>query len=916
MPTSRVALVTGGASGMGLAVVESLVDRGWGVTIVDKDGSAGEQVAKRLGAQVMFLEANVTSYEEQAQAFTATWRRWNRLDLVFANAGISDRTDIIEPAEERDDGAPPEPDTLVMDVCLRGVVYTSYLALHFFRKNESKEGSLVMTSSIAGIYAAPGVSVYGASKHGVIGLTRSLAYRLQRRGERITVNSICPALVATGLVNPDLVKRVPEQYITPAATIVKAVLGFVEDRGVTGEVAECSGKEIFYRPGLPFSNEGSKWLMTGGLKSLLAPGEEQACTEDRPCPSCRARDVECKSTENDTDQHVAPKRPRLKPRASDTLARQTLFTGTHQTMAPQKEDNAALKEEIRRLRRDVDLLSKANNENDSLQQYRSDPAMNDAQPQSDYLYPLEDQTTLPPDEDKFASCSPCTDTFNPSNLWASPDAIANKISTIRGTILPDSLVRDSSFLNSGKRFTLTLPSPAHLRRQIDLYLREFGDWVPFFRHSKLKKRIAIALHSVSYGERRVTIHIPEQHCTTFAILCNILSNAETVMPTNSSIDPNTGQYWFLLGKRLMETFEDMVGDSVGLVVYHVMAAGSMMEAERLRTAAIHTIRALQGALSIGLNDKNRWRPEPDDIVSNRCLWWVLYFLEKRVHYKCGAPYLLRPADVNVEDTLRICGESEIDDAKLDYIEGMISYTRLWTSIWSDFLAPNARFTGKWSEVQVADARVMIGYRELAPSLLWETDQVQECMANGATESDMRQKLQTFLWHQSLRLIIRQTRVSSARGDVERQRSCFSICKDIVAAIASYMKHFLCMRPIGYFLTCSLVDCIFHLKQDHIDQSTWLDQTELQKVFVEIARLLETLALSVGSAQRALAALRCVLIVPSDVDCGLESEDIPSFLEPVRTGTHDAFTERDRDFLDEYSDTNIAETLNFLGLIPM
>ena len=56
---------------------------------------------------------------------------------------------------------------LVVDVNLNGVIYTSYLALHFFRKNPSKKGNLVMTSSLAGIYAAPGVTTYCATKHGV-----------------------------------------------------------------------------------------------------------------------------------------------------------------------------------------------------------------------------------------------------------------------------------------------------------------------------------------------------------------------------------------------------------------------------------------------------------------------------------------------------------------------------------------------------------------------------------------------------------------------------------------------------------------------------------------------------------------------------------------------------------------------------
>lgn len=65
------------------------------------------------------------------------------------------------------DGAPEKPDTAVLDICLTAVIYSSYLALHYFRKNATKAGLLVMTSSTAGIYAAPGVSVYGAAKHGV-----------------------------------------------------------------------------------------------------------------------------------------------------------------------------------------------------------------------------------------------------------------------------------------------------------------------------------------------------------------------------------------------------------------------------------------------------------------------------------------------------------------------------------------------------------------------------------------------------------------------------------------------------------------------------------------------------------------------------------------------------------------------------
>ena len=66
---------------MGLAVVESLVHKGWNVAVIDKDRLAGEQVTARLGAQVLFFDVDVTKYEQQADAFARTWDKWSRLDM-------------------------------------------------------------------------------------------------------------------------------------------------------------------------------------------------------------------------------------------------------------------------------------------------------------------------------------------------------------------------------------------------------------------------------------------------------------------------------------------------------------------------------------------------------------------------------------------------------------------------------------------------------------------------------------------------------------------------------------------------------------------------------------------------------------------------------------------------------------------
>lgn len=84
--SAPVALVTGGASGMGLSTVERLVELGWNVCIADMNAEMGKKHAARLGDKAFFVQVDVRDYEQQAAAFVQTWKKWARLDFVFANA--------------------------------------------------------------------------------------------------------------------------------------------------------------------------------------------------------------------------------------------------------------------------------------------------------------------------------------------------------------------------------------------------------------------------------------------------------------------------------------------------------------------------------------------------------------------------------------------------------------------------------------------------------------------------------------------------------------------------------------------------------------------------------------------------------------------------------------------------------------
>ncbi|KAF2498151.1 NAD(P)-binding protein [Lophium mytilinum] len=91
MKTAKTALITGGASGMGLAVARALHSKGWNIALVDLDSTNGTKVVAELGLNSIFIETDVTDYASQVLAFEKTVARFLDIDFVFANAGIAGR---------------------------------------------------------------------------------------------------------------------------------------------------------------------------------------------------------------------------------------------------------------------------------------------------------------------------------------------------------------------------------------------------------------------------------------------------------------------------------------------------------------------------------------------------------------------------------------------------------------------------------------------------------------------------------------------------------------------------------------------------------------------------------------------------------------------------------------------------------
>ncbi|WEH19973.1 glucose 1-dehydrogenase [Streptomyces sp. VNUA24] len=199
--SGQVAFVTGAASGMGLAAARAFADSGAAVVLADRDPDAVHKAAEEItgrGGRAIGVVCDVTDEQQAEAAVRRAVTEYGRLDMAFNNAGIQ-----VDPSDAADETA--ENFDRVNAVNLRGVWAAMKHELRQMREQGS--GAVVNCSSLGGLVGLPERAAYHASKHGVIGLTRSAAVEYAPRGVRI--NAVCPGVIDTPMV-ADMVENQAE----------------------------------------------------------------------------------------------------------------------------------------------------------------------------------------------------------------------------------------------------------------------------------------------------------------------------------------------------------------------------------------------------------------------------------------------------------------------------------------------------------------------------------------------------------------------------------------------------------------------------------------------------------------------------------------------------------------------------------
>lgn len=264
----KVAVITGGASGIGEGTVRLFAEEGARVLIADIQDARGEKLAEELGPATSYCHTDVAREDDVRGAIAQAVAKWGRLDVMFNNAGIGG---VAGPIESTD----MEEYDRTMGVLLRGVVLGMKHAAPIMKAQGW--GSIINTASVAGVGIGFGPHIYSAAKAAVIHLTKSVANELGESGVR--VNAICPGGIATPIFGKGMGLDAEQADLTVELMKARLAQGQpIKRAGLPRDIAEAAA---WLASDAASFVTGHALVVDGGITTGRLWSERQAAAEQR-----------------------------------------------------------------------------------------------------------------------------------------------------------------------------------------------------------------------------------------------------------------------------------------------------------------------------------------------------------------------------------------------------------------------------------------------------------------------------------------------------------------------------------------------------------------------------------------------------------------------------------------------------------
>jgi NAD(P)-dependent dehydrogenase (short-subunit alcohol dehydrogenase family) len=238
----KVAVVTGGNSGIGLASAQRLKEEGARVAIVGRNQQTLDEAAKRLGKDVLAIQADVAKLEDLDRLYAEVAKKWGKIDVLFVNAGVARFAPIADTTEAIYDGN--------FDINAKGAFFSIQKALPYLNDG----ASIVLNTSVADQRGMPGTSAYSATKAALRSFARTAAAELV--GRNIRVNAVAPGPVWTPILGREGRTQEAVDELTTALTAMVPMKRMGQPEEVAGAVAFLASSDASFITGVELNIDG------------------------------------------------------------------------------------------------------------------------------------------------------------------------------------------------------------------------------------------------------------------------------------------------------------------------------------------------------------------------------------------------------------------------------------------------------------------------------------------------------------------------------------------------------------------------------------------------------------------------------------------------------------------------------------